>query len=460
MTGLPGPTGPYAPTTDDALWALDAAGPASGVSGDVRPDGPDDPPEGTFTDPDPEAAAAQLAADRAKRDADDLAGEVRWQKLRRQARTIVEREEQAALVAARRLRLLDGWAFLAEEDTEELAIWGDGERWGWAAGEPLMLFGGNGSFKSTLSHLLVFARLGLIGPDGAPRESDDLVTAESPMEAWGRVLGMPVQPADGNVLYLAGDRPKQIRRAMRRLRRDWMVEVLHDRLTVHEGPLPFEITDDKDALADLAEQHKAADVVLDSLKDYCAKPSDEEAANGYNRARQECVARGMQWIEDHHNRKQQPGQGRTNGIEDVYGNRWLTAGAGSVLSMWTDEEGSSLVNVKQVKSPGEYLPQLRVMVDKRTGLMRSEGARPDPITFVRSFGPAGCTVAQFARYSDKSPNHARNHLNSLISLGQLETAPDQQDRLKRYRTRLGVLPQTVSNAYQQDGLPYLERPDA
>lgn len=369
----------------------------------------------------------------------------------REARRVVNAEEQAAQLEARRLRLLDGWAFLAEEEITETAIWGDGDAWAWAPGEPLMLFGGNGVYKSTLSHLLVFARLGLIGPDGCPRADHEEVTAESAPELWGRVLGMPVRPVDGNVFYLAGDRPKQIKRAMRRLRREWMREVLHDRLIVHEGPLPFEITDSKDALADLVEQHKGADVVLDSLKDYCGKPSDDETANGYNRARQECVARGVQWVEDHHNRKQAQGQPKTNGIEDVYGSRWLSAGAGSILVLSTDEEGSATVQVRQLKSPAEFIKPLIVTVDKRAGTM-SAGVRPDPVTFVRGAGVDGITVAEYMAYSGQSQNAARNWLNTRVKGGQFEQAPQRPDGLNRYRTVLGVVAQAPQNVWQQDGL--------
>lgn len=405
------------------------------------------------TEPDsPEEADRKRAEGEANTARAEYESALRWERHRRRARRAVDVEEMADQAAARKLRIVDGWAFLAEDASEETAIWGDGDRWGWAPGEPLMLFGGNGVFKSTLSHLLVFARLGLIGPDGAPRLDHEEVTAESPPAMWGHVLGMPVQPVDGGVLYLAGDRPKQIKRAMRRLRREWMADVLRERLVVHEGPLPFEITDSKDVLADLADHHKAADVVVDSLKDYCAKPSNEEFANGYNRARQECIARGMQWVEDHHNRKQQQGQARTNTLEDVYGNRWLTAGAGSILSMWTEAEGSAVVDVKQIKSPGEFLPHLKVTVDRKSGLMTSDGAKPDPITFVRASGPYGLTVAEYAKYSGQSMNAARNWLNGQVSMRQLEVAPEQLDKLKRFRTVLGVLPQTPQNVWQQDGL--------
>ena len=166
----------------------------------------------------------------------------------------------------------------------------------------------------------------------------------------------------------------------------------------------------------------------------------------------------MQWLENHHNRKQQPGQARTNTIEDVYGSRWLSAGTGSVLSMWVEAEGSTLINIRQVKSPSDVLPHLKVEVDKRQGLMIQQAETVSPITFIRSFGPAGVSAKEFATYYGKSENAARNELNALVGLDQLEVAPttgrseNGKPVAKRWRTVLGVIPQKVQNIYQQDGL--------
>jgi len=395
-------------------------------------------------------------------EAQELARHLKAQRYTRQARRILDAEEQAEMAANRRLRLIDGWAFLAEDEADDMPVWGrhpaaDGTGAGtmWAAGEPLMLFGGNGVFKSTLSHLLVFARLGLLDPDGRPRTDHRRAGPDDHPDDWGQVLGMPVQPMDPAclVLYLAGDRPRQIRRAMRRHRRDWMADILRDHLLVHDGPLPFDITVQKDALADLAQERKAADIFVDSVKDYCPKPSDDESANGYNRARQECVARGMQWVEDHHNRKMQQGQKPTNGIDDVYGSRWLTAGAGSVISMWIDEEGSPSVHVRQVKSPGEFVPELEVTVHKADGTMGAAERTPlNPMTFIRQGGVAGVTAADYARYMGVHVNAARNQLNTRMKQGVLEAAPEQPDGLKRFRTVVGLQPQVVGNVRQEDGL--------
>jgi hypothetical protein len=89
---------PYAPTTDEALWGLGRPGAAGEPSGGrpADPPEPPEPPEGTFDDPGPEAAEAARQARQAVRDADDLAREVRYLKLRRQATKVVEADEHAA----------------------------------------------------------------------------------------------------------------------------------------------------------------------------------------------------------------------------------------------------------------------------------------------------------------------------------------------------------------------------
>lgn len=427
---------------------------------------PEPPPTGDDAAHGPvDEEAAELARLTKEREDRDVAHARHQERVRRRVKRELDAEEMRGAVAARRLRLLDGWTFLAEDDEADEMIWGQVQNPGgglpgvmWAPGEPMMLFGGNGVFKSTLSHLLVFARLGLLGPDGRPRADHRRIAPDDHPDDWGAVLGMPVRPMDPacTVVYLAGDRPRQIRRAMRRHRRDWMADTLRDHLIVHDGPLPFELTAGKDALADMAQERKGSDIFVDSLKDYCPKPSDDESANGYNRSRQECIARGMQWVEDHHNRKMQQGQKPTNAIDDVYGSRWLTAGAGSVVSMWVDEEGSTAVHVKQVKSPGEFVPELEVRVHKADGTMGAS-VHLDPVAQIRAAGTAGITVADYARMTGLTPNAARNQLNTRCKQGVLEKldpvpGADGPESMVRFRTILGVRSQTVGNANQMDGL--------
>ncbi|MEU4639580.1 AAA family ATPase [Micromonospora sp. NPDC023814] len=352
------------------------------------------------------------------------------------ARRKFNAEQMHAAASERKLRLLDGWEFMDEDEGDDIPVWGTQETPVWAVGEPLMIFGPNGVGKSTLSHQLVFARIGLIK----------------------QVLGMPVLASPGKVFYVAADRPKQIKRAMRRLRKPEHREIIKERLVIHKGPLPFDVTIDKDALADLAQSHGATTIFIDSLKDVCSKPSNEESANGYNTARQEAIARGIEWVEDHHNRKASDDNKTPNTIEDVYGSRWLTAGAGSVICLW-GEAGSTSVKLTQLKSPGGFLQPQDLTINHATGEMGAHVAL-GIMDVIRNGGKEGITVADAARFwtgKDKPTKTemegARGKLNRLVKQGTAMTYEHKADKLTRYFLSPVAAPQLkVSTGYQQDGL--------
>lgn len=239
------------------------------------------------------------------------------------------------------LRLISANDFLYSEELNQPPLWGSKDRVAWAPGESLMLVSATGVGKSTLSQNIMLGRLGLIAT----------------------VLEMPVRDTGGKVLYLAMDRPKQIARAMRRLLQPDYKDVLQERLIVHKGPLPVDICRNKDWLADLAEENDVKTIIVDSLKDAVRRPSDEELANGYNLARQECLARDIEWLEDHHTRKTEDG---LKSIDDVYGSSQLTNGAGSVIAL-RGVAGDSVIDLVQLKFPeGEILP-MKVRIDHLLG---------------------------------------------------------------------------------------------
>gem|GEM_PF-1156995 len=116
----------------------------------------------------------------------------------------LERHEvrrRVALLQAQKLldasadQTLDGVAFL-ESGIDADPLWGAGSDALMAPGQGSMVFGTDGAGKSSIMQQVVFARLGL---------SDD------------EVLGFPVQQSDQPVLYLALDRPEQIRRSIGRM---------------------------------------------------------------------------------------------------------------------------------------------------------------------------------------------------------------------------------------------------
>lgn len=203
-------------------------------------------------------------------------------------------------------------ASLLWEDGDEIpVIWGPPDTPLWAEGESLMLAGPPGAGKSTLAQELAAARIGLLD----------------------EVLGYPVKDDGGIVLYLAADRPRQIRRG---LRRRFEKDSDLDRLVIREGPPVLDLANPLNArwLLEQAQMVGASTVVVDSIKDVLSNPVEDGSANSYNRARQMLVSGGVNLIEIHHNRKSTTeGRGGQGGLDDVYGSRWLTAGAGSVLTL-------------------------------------------------------------------------------------------------------------------------------
>ncbi len=251
-------------------------------------------------------------------------------------------------------RFHSGGSFILDQPTNTPVVWGEGERVLWAEGEGLLLVGGDGVGKSTLAQQLMLARLGL-------RDT---------------FLGLPVAPAQGKVLYLAMDRPRQIRRSLARMVTEEDRALLDARLAFWEGPLPFDPTANAQALADWIDGDLGSgfsDVIADSMKDLAPGLSDDKVGAAINSAMQEVLARGMQWLGLHHNRK--PAADRTTeyGIADVYGSRWLTAGMGSVVLVVGDA-GSPEVQLRHVKQPVALVGPLLVAHEHSEG--RSSVRRP------------------------------------------------------------------------------------
>lgn len=185
----------------------------------------------------------------------------------------------------------------------------------------------------------------------------------------------------------------------------------------------------------------AGTVVVDSLKDLLASLSDEETAGRYNRARQQCLAAGIEWIELHHNRKATDNNTEPKTLDDVYGNRMLTAGAGSVLSLY-GQPGDTVVHLSQIKTPsGELFPKW-VSIDKETGAM----ALHDNVTLdvvITTAGQGGISAREAAVrvYGVNKPSRSniqalRNKLDRMVRGGvaeRVEVGPPGGDSDVRYR---------------------------
>lgn len=242
-------------------------------------------------------------------------------------------------------RLHDG-SWILDVPANPPAIWGKDSEVLWAAGEPCLITGPPGVGKTTLTGQLVRARLGL---DWEPT-----------------VLGWPVEPdTHGKVLYLASDRPQQIRRALARGFTEDDREQLDERFTVWAGPPPSDLAKDTSTLTRLAQAAGATTVILDSLKDMAIGLSDDEVGAGLNQAIQLALADGIDVLALHHQRKGTDGK-RPKSLEDLYGSTWIAAGAGSILLLW-GAAGDPIVELHHLKQPSSDVGPLKIEHDHHHG---------------------------------------------------------------------------------------------
>ncbi|HQZ36176.1 MAG TPA: AAA family ATPase [Ilumatobacteraceae bacterium] len=275
--------------------------------------------------------------------------------------------------------LVAGGAFVLDTPTDIAPRWGTPSQVVWQRGESLMIVAPPGVGKTTMAVQLVEALIGV---------------------GDGNVLGLPVERAQ-RVLYLAMDRPRQIARAMtRRFGPEHRAE-LDQHLVVHRGPLPTDLAKVPDQLVTLAQRAGADVVVVDSLKDACAKLTDDESGSMVNRAIQYANAADIDVLVLHHQRKGQAGAKPTS-LADVYGSTWLTAGAGSVVLLW-GEAGSEQVELSHLKQPADPVGPWTVEHDHHTG--RSVVTRGfDALAFLARH--PGCTIADAAQAEHGAPQKA------------------------------------------------------
>lgn len=244
--------------------------------------------------------------------------------------------------------------FLSDDDLDAAPIWGDGSHILWSEGEPFMIAGDDGTGKTTIAHQLIAGRLGFL---------DEL-------------LGYTVRPMsnpEGIIVYLAMDRPKQARRAGRRLMRtldDDQREVLDERLQVWEGPLPVNPLESPEAVLKWLQAEfgdMVSDVFVDSVKDMVPSLSDDTPAANYNLCLQALVTSGIEVVDLHHQRKASAQNTTPNQLADVYGSRWLTAGHGSVVMLSHEDRESNVIRMSHRKPVQDVVPSMVARHDGPSG---------------------------------------------------------------------------------------------
>lgn len=276
-----------------------------------------------------------------------------------------------------------GGPFILDVSEAIPCLWGSGDEIIMAEGESLFIVGPSGVGKSTLCQQLLLAFAGL--------RND--------------VLGFPVKEALGTILYLAMDRPQQIRRSLRRMVIEEDREVLDEKLRFWPGPLHFNALDKPEELLELCRNIGATHLFVDSLKDLAISLAKDEVAAQLNRLFQFLSAAGIELVVLHHQRKAQGDNKKPTTLADVYGNFQITAGAGSVILLW-GEPGDAVVTLDHLKQPRSPIGPLDLEHNHTIGFTEVMDKPGDALNILRS-QPQGLVAEGIAREMFGSDNPTR-----------------------------------------------------
>lgn len=294
-------------------------------------------------------------------------------------------------------RLIHGDTFILDRPREIPAAWGTADDLLWAQGEALLIAGPAGVGKTTIAQQVMLAGIGI-------RED---------------ALNVPVRPFK-RVLYIAADRPPQAARSLERMVADEHRDQLREHLVFWKGPPDRDFAKHPDELTRMCELVHADAVIIDSLKDVALGLSDDEVGAGLNTCIQRALVNGIEVLALHHYRKraQDHANREPKSLDELYGSTWITAGAGSVISLW-GAAGDPVVNLRHLKQPAEEFGPLEVTHDHDTGTSTIT-PKVDLLGQIRGRGKHGLTPSQAACLISKKDKPTRS---------DIEKARRQLDRL-------------------------------
>lgn len=284
-------------------------------------------------------------------------------------------------------RLVLGDTFILDRPRDVPTAWGTQDDVLWAQGEALLIAGPAGVGKTTIAQQVALAGIGI---------RDD-------------ALGIPVREFH-RVLYIAADRPPQAARSLERMVTDEHRDLLHEHLVFWKGPPDRDFAKHPDELTRMASLVHADAVIIDSLKDVALGLSDDEVGAGLNTCIQRALVAGIEVLALHHYRKraQDHANREPKSLDELYGSTWITAGAGSVLSLW-GAAGDPVVTIRHLKQPAEEFGPLEITHDHDTGTS-SIAPKIDLLAQMRGRGKNGLTPTAAACLLFKKDKPTRNDI--------------------------------------------------
>lgn len=304
-------------------------------------------------------------------------------------------------------RLIHGDTFILDRPDTIPATWGHGNEILWAEGEPLLIAGPAGVGKTTVAQQVMLAGIGL--------RAD--------------ALGYKVQPF-ARVLYIAADRPPQAARSLERMVTEDDRDALREHLIFWKGPPDRDFAKHPNELTRMCQLVNADAVIIDSLKDVALGLSDDEVGASLNSCIQRTLVNGIQVLALHHYRKrsQDHAKAEPKSLDELYGSTWITAGAGSVLSLW-GAAGDPIVTIRQLKQPAEELPPSELTHDHEAGLSTIV-PKTDLLAQLRIRGTQGMTVTVAANLLSVSKRDRPNKNDTEKARRQLERLVVQELAVK------------------------------